>query len=198
MPEPTATRPRRLSQIAKLACAGLFALAAAGTMSRAWAQEDDALLEQRVKAAFLYKFAGYVDWPPASFAHPGTPVTIGIVGADPLAAELVQAVAGRAVNDRTMTVRRIKVGESLDGVHVLFVGRAENARLAQLAQAAQPRSILTVTESDGALEQGSVINFVLAERRVRFEISLDSAEKSRLRLSSRLLAVAQQVRTGVP
>jgi hypothetical protein len=107
-------------------------------------------------------------------------------------------VTGRTVNDRPVAVRRLKPGESLDGIHVLFVGKAENARLAQLAQTAQARSILTVTESEGALAQGIVINFVMVERRVRFEIALDSAEKSRLKLSSRLLAVAQQVRTGTP
>jgi hypothetical protein len=102
------------------------------------------------------------------------------------------------VNDRPVVVRRLKPGDSLDGVHVLFLGKAETARLAQFTQAAQSRSILLVTESDGALAQGSIINFVMAERRVRFEIALDSAEKSRLKLSSRLLAVAQQVRTGTP
>ena len=156
------------------------------------------MLEQRIKAAFLYKFAGYVDWPAASFARSDTPFTIAVVGADPLAAELSQAVAGRTVNDRPVAVRRLKPGESLDGVHILFVGKGENARLAQLVKTAQTRSVLTVTESEGALAHGSVINFVLDDRRVRFEISLDSAEKSKLRLSSRLLAVAQQVHTGTP
>jgi hypothetical protein len=77
---------------------------------------------------------------------------------------------------------------------VLFIGRAEQGRTRQLTQAAQPMGILTVSESDGALDQGSVVNFVTADRRVRFEISLDAAEKSRLKLSSRLLAVASQVR----
>ena len=81
---------------------------------------------------------------------------------------------------------------------MLFIGKTESARLNQLAQSAQPRSILTVTESDGALAHGSVINFVLNDGRVRFEIALDSAEKSGLKLSSRLLAVAQEVRTGMP
>jgi len=120
-----------------------------------------------------------------------------VIGSESMAAELAQAVGGRTVNDRTVTVRRLKAGESLAGIHVLFVGRAESARLDQLAQSAQPRSILTVSESDGALERGSVINFVLTGGRVRFEIALDSAEKSGLKLSSRLLAVAQQV-TGTP
>lgn len=156
------------------------------------------MLEQRVKAAFLYKFAAYVDWPATAFARPDTPFTIAVAGAEPLAVELSQAVAGRSVNDRPVAVRRVKPGESLDGVHILFIAKSESARLAQLMKTAQTRSILTVTESEGALAQGSVINFVVTERRVRFEISLDSAEKSKLRLSSRLLAVAQQVHTGTP
>jgi len=160
------------------------------------AADEPETLEHRVKAAFLYKFAGYVEWPEASFTQPDTPVTIAVIGAEPLAAELVQAVTGRTVNDRPLTVKRLKAGESLAGVHVLFIGRSESARLPQLAQTAQPRSILTVTESEGALTQGSVINFIVTDRRVRFEVSLESAEKSGLRLSSRLLAVAQDVRIG--
>jgi hypothetical protein len=175
-----------------VACVCIAILAASG----AAVAEDDASLEQRVKAAFLYQFAGYVEWPPNSFAQPSTPVTIAVLGADSLAAELSQVVTGRTVGGRPVTVKRVKPGESLAGVHILFIGRAENTRLSQLAQSAQPRGILTVTESDGALAQGSMINFVLVDRRVRFEVALDAAEKNGLRLSSRLLAVAQQVRTG--
>jgi uncharacterized protein DUF4154 len=178
-------------------CAALLACMTGAASSHARAAEDAESLELRVKAAFLYKFAGYVEWPQNSFPRPETPVTIGVIGAEPLATELTQAVTGRTVNDRPVTVKRLKAGESLAGIHVLFVGRAENARLDQLAQSAQPRAILTVSESDGALARGSVINFVLSGGRVRFEIALDSAEKSGLKLSSRLLAVAQQV-TGTP
>ena len=167
----------------------------------AWAApapEDAASLENQVKAAFLYKFAGYVDWPSTSFAKPDTPLTIGVAGADAVAAELIQAVSGRTVEGRAVTVKRVKAGESLAGVHILFVGKAESGRLSQWAQSAQPHSVLVVTESEGALAQGSVINFVMADRRVRFEVALDAAEKSKLKLSSRLLAVAQQVKTGTP
>ena len=187
----------RLRRRAMLTCAVCLTLIAASASWSAGAADDSETLELRVKAAFLYKFVGYVEWPPKSFERPETPVTIGVIGAESLAAELTQAVTGRTVNDRPVAVKRLKPGESLAGVHVLFVGRSENARLDQLAQSAQPRSILTVSESDGALARGSVINFVLTGGRVRFEIALDSAEKSGLKLSSRLLAVAQQV-TGTP
>lgn len=162
------------------------------------AADDAPALENRVKAAYLYRFAEYVEWPESAFPRRDAPVTIGVLGSESLAGELAQAVAGRTINDRPVTVKRLKPGEPLAGVNVLFIGKAESARLNQLAQGAQPRSILTVTESEGALAQGSVINFVVADRRVRFEISLESAEKSKLKLSSRLLAVAQQVRPGTP
>ena len=182
---------------------GALAIAFIATLTltpwrNAHAADDESTLEQRVKAAFLYQFAGYVEWPSNVFAQPGAPITIAVLGADALAAELSQVVTGRTVGGRTVSVKRVKPGESLAGVHILFIGRAESERLSQLAQAAQPRAILTVTETDGALTKGSMINFVLVDRRVRFEVALDSAEKGGLRLSSRLLAVAQQVRSGTP
>jgi hypothetical protein len=180
-----------------LLCCALLCIAIQQPVLARAADSDDAL-EHRVKAAFLYKFAGYVDWPPASFAGADTPLTIGVIGSEPLAAELAQVVTGRTINNRAIAVKRIKPGEALAGVHILFIGSAERARLGQLAKNAQAHSVLTVSESEGALDQGSMINFIMADRRVRFEIGLDSAEKSGLRLSSRLLAVAQQVRTGNP
>jgi len=191
------TRWPRLAAVLMLHAAFL-AFLSGWPRADARAAEDTETLEQRVKAAYLYKFAGYIEWPAKSFSRSDTPVTIGVMGNELLAAELIQAVTGRTVNDRVVTVKRLKAGDSLAGIHVLFIGKTESARLNQLAQSAQPRSILTVTESDGALAHGSVINFVLNDGRVRFEIALDSAEKSGLKLSSRLLAVAQEVRTGMP
>jgi hypothetical protein len=161
------------------------------------ADNEHASLEHRVKAAFLYKIAGYAEWPNASFPQPDTPLTIGVVGAEPLAAELSQIVTGRSAHNRPVRVRRLKASESLEGLHVLFVGREERAQLNQLAPRAQQRAILMVSESEGALANGSVINFVIDEGRVRFEVSMASARKSNVTLSSRLLAVAQQV-MGAP
>ena len=175
----------------------LFAVLAVATAVLAGVPEAAAqeTTEQQVKAAFLYRFAGYVEWPESAFAQPDSPVVIGVLGDDALAAAVDQAVAGRTVNGRRIAARRLKPGDATSGIHILFVGRSERARLGQIVQTASPQSVLVVTESDGALAQGSVINFVVAERRVRFEISLPSAERSKLKLSSRLLAVAAQVHT---
>jgi len=183
-----------MTRALRCAAAALFAAVALAGVRIDCAAQAEPAAEHQVKAAFLYKFASYVEWPEASFARPDTPVTIAVLGDEPVAAEVEQAVTGRAVNGRRMAVRRVKAGDSMAGVHILFVGKSESSRLGQIVQNALPHSVLTVTESDGALAQGSVINFVVADRRVRFEISLQSAERGKLKLSSRLLAVATQVR----
>jgi hypothetical protein len=188
--------------------AGVRPFASGGRIALAWmaafaiwlpafarAAEDATALEQRVKAAFLYQFAGYVEWPPAAFAQPDTPVTIATFGADSVAAALAQVAAGRSVGGRTIVVRRLRAGESLAGIHILFFGKAETARLDEIARAA-PHPILTVTESEGALAHGSMVNFVIDDRRVRFEIALDTVENNGLKMSSRLLSVARDVRMG--
>jgi hypothetical protein len=189
------TRSSLICRLAEMTGVALLAIVAGLPLSQA-AADDAATLEYRVKAAFLYQFAGYVEWPKGSFTQADTPVTIAVVGPDSFATELSQVVTGRTVAGRAVTVRRMKPGEPLAGVHILFVGRGDTAQLGQLGLAARPRAILTVTEADGALAQGSMINFVLDERRVRFEVALDTAEKGGLRLSSRLLAVARDVRVG--
>lgn len=152
--------------------------------------------EYQVKAAFLYKFAGYAEWPDDAFGSADLPFTFGVLGADALADELTRVVEGRTLNGRGVAVQRLKQGASLVGVHVLFVGQSVAMPKAPLQQWVQQRPVLVVTESEGALERGSMINFVLAEQRVRFEIAPDTAEKNGLRLSSRLLAVALKVSAG--
>ena len=150
-------------------------------------------LERGVKAAFLYKFLSFIEWPPAAFPAPDSPFVIGVTGADTVAAELAQIAKGRTVSNRAVTVRRLDEKDPLAGIHLLFIGRGAAARQPQLLAAAQQHPIVTVTETDDALAHGSVINFKLSDGRVRFEVSLAAAEKNDLKLSSRMLAVASSV-----
>lgn len=162
------------------------------------AAESGEDLGNRVKAAFIFKFANYVDWPAEMFPAADTPILIAVMGADPIAAELVSMVVGRTVQGRPLVIRRIAANESIAGVHVIFFGAADAPGLRRAVEAAQAQSTLVVTDFADALELGSMINFTVAERRLKFEIALDRAEKSGLKLSSRLLAVALRVRTGAP
>jgi len=144
--------------------------------------------EQSVKAAFLYRFAAYIEWPAS--VPPDAPFVIATIGADDVAAELSSMLPGRAVAGRRAVVRTLKEGESLQGVQMVFIGkRAGDPRA--LVRAAHQLGVLTVTEN--GLETGGVINFVVADNRVAFEVSLEAAERSGHRISSRMLAVARRV-----
>jgi hypothetical protein len=153
--------------------------------------------ERSVKAAFLLKFVGYVEFPEGSPAASAGPLVIGVLGADEIGAELVRTMAGRTINNRPVTVKILRPSDSIAGVHVLFIGGGSE-RSQRLLHAATNMGVLTVTESDGGLREGSVINFRLVDERVRFEVSLDAAEKARLKLSSRLLSVAYFVQKELP
>ncbi len=166
---------------------------AAGVAGPRPAQADAQADEYRVKAAFLYKFGSYIEWPDKSFARSDSPVAIGVIGADALAEELAQIVAGRSVNGRPVQVRRLRPGDPVAGLHVLFIGRSDNGRLAEILAAARGRALLTVTESEEGLELGSMINFVVVEDKVRFDVAPPPSESGNLKISARLLGVARKV-----
>jgi len=185
-----ASAPFIWSAIASFALLALCTLCAGESTA---ADESPQDIEQRVKAAFLFKFGGYVEWPGSAFPRADSPFVIGVAGADVLAEELSKVVAGRTMNGRTVAVRRIRSGEQIAGVHVLFISRSEGGRLGELLFMTQGQPVLTVTETAKGLAQGSVINFVVADNRVRFEVSLEPANRSGLRIGAPLLAVAQRV-----
>lgn len=163
-------------------------------LSQGWAQGQGRVeaTEAGVKAAFLYKFASYVEWPAAAFPNPDTPFVFAVAGDDDVAAELERIIPGKTVLGHPAAVRRVKEGEPLSGVHVLFVGRGQS-NLRALLRASQQPGVLTVTESERGLEMGGAINFVVADNRVGFEVSLASAQANGLKISSRMLNVARRV-----
>ena len=175
-----------------LMIAGAVMLLLAGTSSPCTAQSDPQATEYQVKAAYLYKFVGYVEWPLRAEAASDAPVTIGVMGADGLADELQQVVAGRNINGRPISVRKLGPGDPVAGLQMLFIGRAASD-IGELLADSRKNGVLTVTESDNAFALGSVINFVVVQDKIRFDIGLQSAEHAHLRISSRLLGVARKV-----
>ena len=115
------------------------------------------------------------------------------MGADALADELEQLAVGRTFAGRPVTVRKLGRGDSIAGLHILFVGRAESGRLASILAATRGRALLTVTESDNALKLGSTINFVVVDDKVHFDVAPPPPESGSLKISARLLAVARKV-----
>jgi hypothetical protein len=148
--------------------------------------------EPGVKAAFLYKFASYVEWPAASLPGGESPFVFAVLGADEVATELERIVQGKFVHGHRAIVRRVKEGEPFSGLHMLFMGRGQSNVRGILRGAQQPGT-LVVTEADRGLEMGSAINFVIVDDRVGFEVSVDAAERNGLKISSRMLNVARRV-----
>ena len=185
-------RGRRLSRLAMLAVVAAAAICVPAGHGDAQ-QSSPQASERAIKAAFLYKFAEYVDWPSISTRPRDTPFTIGVLGSGPLADDLLRMTADRTVDDRPIRVRRLAPNDSVDDLQVLFIAGERQDALGELLTPVKGQPILTVTESEGALAEGSIINFTVMGERVRFEVSLGAAQDSRLRLSSRLLAVAENV-----
>ncbi|MBW8899317.1 MAG: YfiR family protein [Massilia sp.] len=149
--------------------------------------------ERQVKAAYLYKFAGFVEWPDGAFARPDSPLLIGIAGNDALAEQAEQIIAGRSINGHPLAVRRVRRGDALEGVHILFVGAMDRPGMGELLATARAQSVLTVSDVDEATELGCMVHFVVADDRLRFEVALKNVTPTRLRISARMLAAAYRV-----
>jgi hypothetical protein len=186
---------RRRMATCLLACLALpLGLALMAPPAAAQSAIANIQLQRRVKAAFLVKFLGYVDFPASAFADASVPLTIGVVDADELVDELERAVAGRSINGRRIAVRRLREGEGAP-VHLLFVGGRDPVQVGRVVRQAAG-AMLVVTECENGLRQGSAINFRLVDERVRFDVALEAAERNGVKLSSRLLTVASRVQKG--
>jgi hypothetical protein len=147
-----------------------------------------------VKAAFLYHFGTYVQWP--TQAAPTDPITIAVLGDAEVAAQLARFLPGRRIEGRPVEARTIARIEDLGDEELLFIGSAHNTRLAEITATIAMRPVLVVTDSPDGLEQGAMVNFQQVDERLRFEISLPRAEEAGLVLSSRLLSAALRVETS--
>jgi hypothetical protein len=152
--------------------------------------------EYAVKAAFLYNFAKFVEWPADTFRGPREPVTFCIMGDDPFGPELDQTIAGKTVMGRRIVVRRLAGTARMDECRILFVSSSERPRIDQVLAAVADRAVLTVGEDETFVRAGGMIGFVLRENRVRFWIDRGAAARARLSISSQLLELAEVVTGG--
>jgi hypothetical protein len=142
--------------------------------------------EYQVKAAFLYNFVKFVEWPSAQTGEVG----ICVIGKDPFGESLDRAVEGKSLEGRPFAVRRIGEIAEARGCHMLFVGRSESKRAAEIAAAARGLGALTVSDIEGFAGQGGMIAFLVADHRVRFQINAANAAGAGLKISSKLLQLA--------
>lgn len=168
-------------------------LAALGTATGEVAAADDgAGVEYQVKAAFVCKFGNYVDWPPQALGAAGEPFRIGVLASGVVLEEFHRTAAATSVAGRQVEVRKLARGEAPAGMHIIFVSRAMSAHAAEVLAAVQGRPVLTITELDAGNDTG-MINFVVVEDKVRFDILLPAITQNGLKISVRLLGVARRV-----
>ena len=173
---------------------GVAALVVALAVSAAPAPAREQTDEYRVKAAFLLHFARLVTWPAQAFGDaPDSSLTIGVFAEDPFDGTLRELAEGETVDGRALRVREVPSVAQARRCQMLFVPASHADRVEELRSGLEGAPVLMVGESDGFAARGGSINFYLEEDRIRFEVNREAAERSGLRLSSRLLRLARLV-----
>jgi hypothetical protein len=149
--------------------------------------------EYQVKAAYLFNFGQFVEWPAQAWSSPGAPFAICVIGSDPFGTALDDVARGEVLDGHPLQVRRVARPEDVRDCHILFIGRSEAGRIGQTLQALQGRSVLTVTDIEGAESQGAMIVLRNDNQHIRMRINLGAAKAGRLVISSKLLRPAEVV-----
>jgi hypothetical protein len=169
-----------------------------GAFSTAAAEPQDSqtLSEYVVKAGFLFNFAKYVDWPADSFEKADTPITIGIVGADPFGEDLEKILKNKTIKNRPFAIQRFREPAGIQRCHILFVPRSEKDHIPEILKRIDSWPVLTVGEEEGFSRSGGMTNILIEKEKPRLEVNPDAAEKAKIAIDSKLLKVATIVRTG--
>jgi hypothetical protein len=165
----------------------LFALLGVIGLGAAPGQPAD---EYKVKAAYMYNFAKFVDWPQAS-DHPAQPIVFCVIGQTLLSAPLGDALEGKVVDQRPLVFRPLTDAKQAGTCQVLFIGSQDKKQLRQTLDEVKLLHVLTVGEVDNFTSEGGIVRFFLDSGRVRLEFNLDAADDAKLHISSRLLSLGR-------
>ncbi len=149
--------------------------------------------EYDLKAAFLFNFAQFVEWPQDAFAEVNSPIVIGVLGDDPFGKTLDEIVANETLRNRKIVVRRCRSVQEAETCQILFISRSETSRLDGILESLDGKSVLTVGESDRFPNSGGMISFVVVQNKLRVKINVITAKAAKLTISSQLLRQAEIV-----
>ena len=152
--------------------------------------------EYQLKAAFLYNFVQFVEWPPGAFPSSDAPLRIGVLGDDPFGGALDEAIQNESVDSHRLTVVRSSNIADLQDCQMIFVSQSEEGHLGEILSAIGSKPVLTVSDIDHFAQSGGDIGFFLSDGKVRFAINPGSARQSGLRISSQLLTLGRIVGGG--
>jgi YfiR/HmsC-like len=147
----------------------------------------------QVKAAFLFNFARYVEWPPSAFASDKQPIRLCVLGQAELEGVVSRIVSGRSVRGRPVEVAGVADLAATAGCHLLFLGAGAGVSGSVVAQSLGAEAIFTISDEPGFAAGGGIANFILVDQKIRFEINPGSAKRAGLRISSSLLRLAKLV-----
>jgi len=165
------------------------------TIGAIWAATADAEVEEyQLKAAVVYNFAKFVEWPPQSFTSASEPIAVCIVGQDPFGNWLGETLAGRMVGGRRFVIRHASEPQEAGRCQILFVSSSERKRFRNILAEVKGDGVLTVGDTPGFAALGGVVNLRLDGETVRMEVNLESAKQKKLQISAKLLSLAQIVK----
>jgi hypothetical protein len=172
----------------------LLALAAALAWPAALRAQSAKQREYEIKAAYLYNFIRYIDWPADTLPPAGGRITIGIVGDNPFGTA-IDPLNGKQIKGCTLVVKQIVEAKDLEQCQIVFICASEKLRLQEIFGELKESKALTVSEIDGFASKGGIINFIYERNKVRFEINPDTAKRAGLNVSSELLKLARLVKS---
>lgn len=150
--------------------------------------------EYQIKAAFIYNFARFVDWPTQAFADASSPFIIGVLGKNNFGSSLAQTIHGKSVHGHPLEFKLVPSLAQATNCQVLFISTSEKSRVSKIISTLGRASILTVGESDDFIARGGMIDLKIVDDKVRFEINNSAAKGAGLAISSKLLTLALNVR----
>jgi hypothetical protein len=174
----------------RLIAAGLMCVALA-VPSRAQTANSADSSEYLIKAGFTYNFAKLMQWPANAFPQANSPIVIGILGTDPFGTTLDAVLAGKKVNARNFVVKHLKWGTDIKGCNILYVSTSEAAHLDEIFRLIKGQPILTIGQMPDFARRGGIINFIIEDDKVRFEVNVEAAKQADINISSRLLTLAK-------
>lgn len=189
-PTGNVARGRRLSSAHRLVIGMAVCLAIIGQRCCA----AKAMSESQVKGAFLYNFAKFVEWPSRAFQDANSPIVIGVMGEKQYSDAVETIIKGKTVNGRRLACRRLDTQRDVDGCHIVFIATSERRRTNGVLERLKASPTLTVGETEGFIQSGGVIGFVVEDQKVGFEINAGAAKRKGLKISSQLLKLAKTVR----
>jgi len=153
---------------------------------------DQPAQEFKVKAAFLYNFARFVEWPSFAFKDANSPFVIAVVGTDPFDGALEQAVSGKTIGNRKVEIRHFDSVDKIGACQILFVPASDDESEKQINDKVKNDPVLTVGESEKFVSDGGgSVRFFTDDGKMRFEISTDATDAAKLKVSSKLLKLAR-------